>query len=133
VLKGILHPDDARRALDAGMDGVMVSNHGGRQIDGSIAALDALPGIVDAVGGRAPVLMDSGVRGGADVFRALALGASAIGIGRPYAYGLALAGEAGVREVLGNITAELELTMALAGCASISDVKRGSVTRDDSA
>jgi lactate 2-monooxygenase len=133
VLKGILHPDDARRALDAGMDGVMVSNHGGRQIDGSIAALDALPGIVDAVGGRVPVLMDSGVRGGADVFRTLALGASAIGIGRPYAYGLALAGEAGVREVLGNITAELELTMALAGCASINDVGRGSVTRDDSA
>jgi lactate 2-monooxygenase len=133
VLKGILHPDDARRALDAGMDGVMVSNHGGRQIDGSIAALDALPGIVDAVGARAPVLMDSGVRGGADVFRALALGARAVGIGRPYTYGLALAGEAGVREVLSNIAAELELTMALAGCASISDVKRGSVTRDDSA
>ncbi|HEX5972377.1 MAG TPA: alpha-hydroxy-acid oxidizing protein [Gemmatimonadaceae bacterium] len=124
VLKGVLHPDDARRAIDAGMDGVMVSTHGGRQVDGSIAALDALPAIVDAVAGRVPVLFDSGVRGGADVFRALALGARAAGIGRPYAYGLALGGEAGVREVLGNIMAELELTMALAGCASLADIGR---------
>ena len=124
VLKGVLHPDDARRAMDAGMDGVIVSNHGGRQVDGSIAALDALPPIVDAVAGRVTVLMDSGVRGGADVFRALALGARAVGIGRPYAYGLALAGEAGVREVLGNIVAEFELTMALTGRATVADIGR---------
>jgi len=128
VLKGVLHPDDARRAIDAGMDGVMVSNHGGRQVDGSLASMDALPAIVDAVAERVPVLMDSGVRGGADVLRALALGARAVGIGRPWAYGLALAGEEGVREVLGNIVAELELTMALAGCATVADIDRGSVT-----
>jgi len=128
VLKGVLHPDDARRAIDAGMDGVMVSNHGGRQVDGSLASMDALPAIVDAVAERVPVLMDSGVRGGADVVRALALGARAVGIGRPWAYGLALAGEEGVREVLGNIVAELELTMALAGCATVADIDRGSVT-----
>ena len=124
VLKGVLHPDDARRAVDAGMDGVIVSNHGGRQVDGSIASMEALPAIVHAVEGRVPVMLDSGVRGGADVFRALALGARAAGIGRPYAYGLALAGEAGVREVVGNIMAELELTMALAGCATVADVGR---------
>jgi lactate 2-monooxygenase len=124
VLKGVLHPDDARRAVDAGLNAVMVSNHGGRQVDGCIASMDALPAIVDAVAGRVPVLLDSGVRTGADVFRALALGASAVGIGRPYAYGLALAGEAGVREVVGNLLAELELTMALAGRATLADVAR---------
>ena len=124
VLKGILHPDDARRAVDAGMDGVMVSNHGGRQVDGAIAALDALPGVVEAVAGRVPVLMDSGVRGGADAFKALALGATAVGIGRSYAYGLAIAGEEGVREVLANVIGELELTMGLAGCASVREIGR---------
>ncbi|HEX8851825.1 MAG TPA: lactate 2-monooxygenase [Gemmatimonadaceae bacterium] len=122
VLKGILHPDDARGAVDAGMDGVMVSNHGGRQVDGAIAALDALPGVVEAVAGRMPVLMDSGIRGGADAFKALALGATAVGIGRSYAYGLAIAGEEGVREVLGNVMGELELTMGLAGCASLGEI-----------
>jgi lactate 2-monooxygenase len=124
VLKGILHPDDARRAVDAGVDGVFVSNHGGRQVDGAIGAMDALPAVLDAVGGRVPVLADSGVRGGADAFRTLALGATVVGIGRPYVYGLALAGEAGVREVLANVAAELELTMALAGCRSISEIDR---------
>ena len=127
VLKGVLHPDDARRAVDAGVDGVFVSNHGGRQVDGSIAALDVLPGVIEAVADRVPVMFDSGVRGGADVFRALALGARAVGIGRPYAYGLAIAGEAGVREVLGNVIAELELTMALAGCASVPEIDRSAV------
>jgi lactate 2-monooxygenase len=106
------------------MAGVIVSNHGGRQLDGSIASIDALPPIVDAVDGRVPVLLDSGVRTGADVFRALALGARAVGIGRPYTYGLALAGEAGVREVVGNLLAELELTMALAGRATVADIGR---------
>ena len=124
VLKGVLHPDDARRAVDAGVDGVFVSNHGGRQVDGVIASLDALPAVVEAVAGRIPVLFDSGVRGGADVFRALALGARAVGIGRPFAYGLAIAGEDGVREVIANFIGELELTMALAGWASVPGIDR---------
>jgi lactate 2-monooxygenase len=129
LLKGILHPDDARRAVDAGMDGVMVSNHGGRQVDGAIGTMDALPGVVAAVDGRVPVLMDSGVRGGADVFRALALGARAVGIGRPYVYGLALAGEAGVREVLANLMSDFELTLGLAGCAAVAEVDAGRLAR----
>ena len=122
LLKGILHPDDARRALDAGVDGIVVSNHGGRQVDGAIATLDALPGVVEAVGGRVPVLLDSGVRSGADAFKAIALGATAVLIGRSYVYGLAVAGEAGVREVLDNLRAELDITMALAGCDSLAEV-----------
>ena len=96
MLKGILHPDDARRAVDEGIDGIVVSNHGGRQVDGAIATLDALPAIVEAVDGRIPVLLDSGIRSGADIFKALALGARAVLLGRPHVYGLALAGEAGV-------------------------------------
>ena len=100
MLKGIQHPDDARRAVDAGMDGIIVSNHGGRQVDGAVASLDALPGIVDAVGDRSTVLFDSGVRTGADVAKALALGAKAVLVGRPYAYGLALAVRPGVQHVL---------------------------------
>jgi len=123
LLKGILHPDDARTALDYGVDGIVVSNHGGRQVDGAIATLDALPGIVAAVGGRVPVLLDSGIRGGADIFKALALGARAVLIGRPYCYGLAIAGEAGVREVIQNFLADLDLTLALTGCKSLSDVR----------
>ncbi len=122
LLKGILHPDDARRAMDAGMDGIVVSNHGGRQVDGSIATLDALPDIVSAVGGRIPVLLDSGVRGGADVFKALALGASAVLLGRHWVYGLALAGEEGVAEVLKNYLADFELTMGLAGCRGVGEI-----------
>ena len=121
-LKGILHPDDARKALDYGIQGLIVSNHGGRQVDGAIGALDALPGITRAVEGQVPVLFDSGVRTGADVFKALALGARAVCIGRPYVYGLALAGEAGVRAVLRNIKADFDLTMGLAGCKSISEI-----------
>lgn len=125
VLKGVLHPDDARRAIDLGVDAVYVSNHGGRQVDRSIAALDALPDVVAAVRSAAPglpVLFDSGVRTGADVFVALALGATAVGIGRPHVYGLALAGSSGVGEVLRNIRAELDLTMALTGCRTLDDV-----------
>jgi len=125
VLKGILHPDDARRALDAGVDGLYVSNHGGRQVDRSVAALDALPGVVTAVrdaGSSAPVIFDSGIRCGADVFIALALGATAVGIGRPHVYGLALAGADGVAEVLRNLRAELDLQMGLTGCTSVSDI-----------
>ncbi|HYH83496.1 MAG TPA: alpha-hydroxy-acid oxidizing protein, partial [Longimicrobium sp.] len=122
LLKGILHPDDARRALDLGVDGIIVSNHGGRQVDGAIATLDALPAIVGAVGGRVPVLMDSGIRGGADVFKALAFGARAVCVGRPYVYALALAGRAGVLELLRNLIAEFELTMGLAGCRSVAEI-----------
>ena len=128
LLKGILHEGDARRAVDAGVDGLVVSNHGGRQVDGSIASVDALPRIVTAVDGRIPVLLDSGVRGGADVFKALALGARAVLIGRPYVYGLAIAGEDGVREVLRNLVAEFDLTLGLAGCASVSELGRDSLT-----
>ncbi|HSU13796.1 lactate 2-monooxygenase [Longimicrobium sp.] len=122
LLKGILHPDDARRALDHGVDGIVVSNHGGRQVDGAIAALDALPSVVDAVAGRVPVLMDSGIRGGADVFKALALGARAVCVGRPYVYALALHGRAGVLELLRNLVADFELTMGLAGCRTVAEI-----------
>jgi lactate 2-monooxygenase len=127
VLKGILHPDDARRAVDAGIDGIWVSNHGGRQVDHSVAALDALPGVVDAVrdaGSDVPVVFDSGVRTGADALVALALGATAVGIGRPHVYGLAVAGQEGVAQVLRDITAELDLTLALTGCTSVADLGR---------
>ncbi len=127
VLKGVLHASDARAAVEHGMDGILVSNHGGRQVDGAIGTMDALPGIVDAVGGRVPVLLDSGVRSGADVLRALALGASAVGLGRPYVWGLAAGGEQGVREVIRNLRADFDLTMGLAGCASIADIGRESV------
>jgi lactate 2-monooxygenase len=125
ILKGVLHPDDARKALDYGMDGLIVSNHGGRQIDGAISSIEALPAIVEAVGGRAPILLDSGVYGGADAFKALALGATAVCIGRPYAYGLALAGSAGVQTVLKNMIADFDLTMGLAGCRSVAEIEPG--------
>lgn len=122
VLKGIQHPDDARLALDHGVDGIVVSNHGGRQVDGAIGSLDALPGVVEAVDGRVPVLFDSGIRGGADVVKALALGAAAVLVGRPWVYGLALAGADGARAVLENLWAELDLTMALCGVRSIDQI-----------
>lgn len=124
LLKGILHPDDARKAMDCGMDGIIVSNHGGRQVDGSISTFEALPSVVDAVQDRIPVLMDSGVRGGADMFKALALGATAVCIGRPYVYGLAINGQNGVSQVIQNFMADFELTMALAGCKDLSKIGR---------
>ena len=123
VLKGILHPDDALRAVDAGVDGVYVSNHGGRQVDRSVAALDALPDVVAAVrgaGSQMPVIFDSGIRCGADAFIALALGATAVGVGRPHVYGLALAGADGVSQVLRNLRAELDLQLALSGRTSVT-------------
>jgi lactate 2-monooxygenase len=123
VVKGILHPDDARLAIEHGLDALVVSNHGGRQVDGAIASLDALPGVVEAVGGRIPVLFDSGIRGGADAFKALALGATAVLLGRPYVYGLALRGEAGVRDVIRNLVADFDLTMALSGCRTVTDIR----------
>lgn len=122
LVKGVLHPDDARRAVQAGASGVVVSNHGGRQVDGSIASLDALPAVREAVGADTVVVLDSGVRTGADVLKALALGADAVGIGRPWVYGLALAGRDGVREVVANLLAELELTMGLSGVDSVRSV-----------
>jgi lactate 2-monooxygenase len=122
ILKGILHPDDARKALDSGMDGIIVSNHGGRQVDGAIGALDALPDVLEAVNGQIPVLMDSGIRTGADMFKAIALGAKAVCLGRPYVYGLAVGGYAGVREVLRNFRADFERTMALAGVCSLAEI-----------
>lgn len=118
LLKGVLHPQDALRAVELGVDGVIVSNHGGRQVDGAIAALEALPLVHGAVGDQVPVLVDSGFRSGADIVKGLALGARAVGIGRPYAYGLILAGEEGVEAVLDHLLAELELTLALSGVAS---------------
>ncbi len=118
LLKGINHPDDARRAIECGVDGLLVSNHGGRQVDGAIAALDALPDVVDAVADALPVLFDSGIRSGADVVKALALGARAVLVGRPYVWGLAVGGEAGVVHVLKNLLAEVDLTLALSGHTS---------------
>lgn len=123
-LKGILHPDDARKALDYGADGIYISNHGGRQVDGAIAAIEALPAIAAVVQGKVPILIDSGFRGGADVFKALALGATAVGIGRPYCYALAIAGQAGVEELLANWMADIELTMALAGCKNLEEIRQ---------
>jgi lactate 2-monooxygenase len=127
VLKGILHPDDARKAIDHGMDGLIVSNHGGRQVDGAIATFEALPDIIKAVNAEVPVLLDSGIRGGADVFKAIALGATAVCVGRPYVYGLALAGQQGVYEVLRNFMADFELTMGLAGCKNIQEIDQKSL------
>jgi lactate 2-monooxygenase len=122
VLKGIQHADDARRAVDAGMDGIVVSNHGGRQVDGAIGALEALPAARAAVGDAFPVLFDSGIRSGADVVKALCLGADAVCLGRPYVWGLALAGQAGVEHVLRCLLAELDLTLALSGHTTIDQL-----------
>jgi lactate 2-monooxygenase len=122
LLKGVLHADDAQKAIDFGMNGIIVSNHGGRQVDGSISSLEALPDILKKVNSKIPVLLDSGIRGGADAFKALALGASAVCIGRPYVYGLTLAGKEGVYEVMQNFIADFELTMGLAGCKNIQEI-----------
>ena len=123
VLKGILHADDARRALDEGVGGVIVSNHGGRQVDGAMAALDALVNIVEAVGNQIDVMFDSGIRHGADVCKALALGARCVFLGRPYAYALGVAGEKGVEEVLRNLLADVDLTLGLSGGTKLEDLK----------
>ncbi len=122
LVKGIQQADDAREAARRGIDGIVVSNHGGRQVDGALASLDALPGIAEAVGGELAILFDSGVRGGADVLKALALGADAVCLGRPYVWGLALEGQAGVETVLKMTLAELDLTMALCGLANLNEI-----------
>ena len=129
LLKGIQHPDDARQAVDSGMDGVIVSNHGGRQVDGAIASLDALPAVAEAVGDQTTVLFDSGIRTGTDVIKALALGARAVLVARPYAYGLALAGQAGVRHVIRCLQAELDIALGLTGTARIADLTPGLLAR----
>ncbi|MFA9443989.1 alpha-hydroxy-acid oxidizing protein [Egicoccus sp. AB-alg6-2] len=129
LVKGIQHPDDARLAIDAGVAGLVVSNHGGRQVDNAIGSLDALPGVVAAVADEVPVLFDSGVRTGADAAVAIALGAKAVLIGRPWVWGLALAGEDGVRHVFRCLLADLDLTLALAGIASVRDLDRGVLVR----
>jgi lactate 2-monooxygenase len=128
LLKGICAPEDARRAVDAGVDGLWCSNHGGRQANGGLPALDCLPGVVDAAGAL-PVIFDSGVRSGADVMIALALGARAVAIGRPYAYGLALGGQAGIEHVLRCMLAELDLIMAVDGYPSVAAFSRDALRR----
>lgn len=122
VLKGIQHPDDARKAVESGMDGIVVSNHGGRQVDGAVGSLDALPSIVEAVGEQVDVLFDSGVRTGADIVKALALGAKAVMVGRPYAYGLAHGGQVGVKHVLRSLLADFDLTLGLSGHRSPAEL-----------
>jgi isopentenyl diphosphate isomerase/L-lactate dehydrogenase-like FMN-dependent dehydrogenase len=131
VLKGVLHPDDARRAVDAGVDGLIVSNHGGRQVDGAIGAIEALPDVVDAVPDGFPVLFDSGIRTGADMVKALALGASAVLLGRPYVWGLGLGGEEGVKQVVRSLLADFDLTLALSGYTEPSQLGHQALRRTD--
>ena len=128
LVKGICHPDDARRAKDGGVDGIYCSTHGGRQADGGLPALDCLPAVVDAADGM-PVLFDSGIRSGADVIKALALGATAVAVGRPYAYGLAIGGVDGIVHVLRSILAEADLIMAVDGYPTLADLTRDSLRR----
>lgn len=129
LLKGILSGDDARTAIAAGIDGIVVSNHGGRVLDTAVATIDALPDVAESVEGRVPVLIDGGIRRGTDVLKALALGAAAVMIGRPYAFGLAAAGAAGVAHVLHILRAELEVAMALAGCRDLRAIGPSLVRR----
>jgi isopentenyl diphosphate isomerase/L-lactate dehydrogenase-like FMN-dependent dehydrogenase len=124
LVKGILNPDDAVAAVECGASGVVVSNHGGRQLDGAIATADALPGVVDAVAGRVPVLVDGGIRSGADVMKALAIGASAVLVARPIIWGLVVDGADGVAAVLKEFTEELGHTMALSGARTVADINR---------
>lgn len=128
LIKGVQHPDDARRAIDAGVDGIYCSNHGGRQANGGIPAIELLPEVVEA-SGDVPVIFDSGVRSGSDAVKALALGATAVGIGRPYAYGLAVGGQAGVEHVIRCLLAELDLTMAVDGYGSLAELTPDAMRR----
>ncbi|MGQ7887337.1 alpha-hydroxy-acid oxidizing protein [Paenibacillus sp. WC2504] len=122
IVKGVLHSEDAKMLINYGADGIIVSNHGGRHLDGAIAALDALPSIVDVVGARIPVMFDSGIRYGADIFKALALGAKMIFIGRPYLYGLTIAGETGARHFMENLVADFDLNLGMAGLKNLSEL-----------
>ncbi|PZE22180.1 alpha-hydroxy-acid oxidizing protein [Paenibacillus xerothermodurans] len=128
LLKGMTHPHDARLAIEHGANGIIVSNHGGRQLDGAIATLEALPEIVDAVGGDVPIVMDSGIRRGADILKALALGATAVLVGRPYAYALAAAGHIGVKSVIENLVAETEFQLAISGRSSLQQIDSSLLT-----
>jgi 4-hydroxymandelate oxidase len=128
LLKGILRGDDAKKAVEYGVQGIVVSNHGGRQLDGAIASLDALPEIVEAVGDRIDILIDGGIRRGTDILKALALGAKAVLVGRPILWGLAVSGDAGVRHVLELLRDELDLAMALSGCPTLQDIDSSLIT-----
>ncbi len=130
LLKGILTERDAATAVDRGVDGIIVSNHGGRQVDGAIASLDALPAVCEAVKDRVPVLLDSGVRRGPDVLKAIALGATAVLIGRPFAYALASDGEAGVRHLIRTLMADVDVTLALSGRTSMEDLDESFLGKD---
>ncbi|BAQ10042.1 hypothetical protein OXB_1571 [Bacillus sp. OxB-1] len=131
ILKGVLHPEDAKLAMDNGIDGIIVSNHGGRQLDGAIASIDALPEIVQAVDRKMPVLFDSGVRRGSDILKAMALGADAVLVGRPYIYGLAVGGQAGVAHVLNNLLEEFRISMALSGVADVKDLGKLKIVKNN--
>ncbi|WP_155592459.1 alpha-hydroxy acid oxidase [Lysinibacillus cavernae] len=131
LLKGILHPEDAKLAIDNGIDGIIVSNHGGRQLDGVIGSLDALPAIVKAVNGQIPIILDSGVYRGMDALKALALGADAVAIGRPFVYGLALEGQQGVEKVMTNLYDELKVSIALAGATSVKGLRNITLVKHD--
>jgi isopentenyl diphosphate isomerase/L-lactate dehydrogenase-like FMN-dependent dehydrogenase len=124
VIKGILSPEDAALAVERGADAIVVSNHGARQLDGVVATIDALPDVVDAVGGKVPILMDGGVRRGTDVIKAIAIGATAVLIGRPYVWGLASFGQVGVKRVIELLRAEFALSMALAGKPNVAAMDR---------
>ncbi|MFC5591995.1 alpha-hydroxy-acid oxidizing protein [Sporosarcina soli] len=129
LLKGILHPEDAKLAIENGIDGIIVSNHGGRQLDGVVASIDALRAVVEAVDGKIPVLFDSGVRRGSDVVKALALGADAVLVGRPFVYGLAVGGQQGVEKVLSNILQEMKVTISLSGITSVRDLRNVTIVK----
>ncbi|WP_256757551.1 alpha-hydroxy-acid oxidizing protein [Cohnella sp. WQ 127256] len=129
LIKGITHPSDALMAMAHGVDGIIVSNHGGRQLDGAIATLESLPLIYEAIQGKIPILMDSGIRRGADILKAIALGATAVLVGRPYAYALAVAGEIGVQEVIQNLIAETELQLAISGRSCIQEVDQSLIIK----
>lgn len=131
IVKGIMHPDDAKLALEYGAAGVWISNHGGRQLDSSPGTFEMLPAIADAVGGKIDIYLDGGLRRGADIFKALALGATAVFLGRPILWGLSASGQAGVEQVLNNFKRELELTMALAGASNIEDIRNATVVRSN--
>ena len=131
LLKGILHPEDAKLAIDNGIDGIIVSNHGGRQLDGVIGSLDALPAIAKVVNGQIPIILDSGVYRGMDALKALALGADAVAIGRPFVYGLALEGQQGVEKVMTNLYDELKVSIALAGATSVKGLRNITLAKHD--
>jgi isopentenyl diphosphate isomerase/L-lactate dehydrogenase-like FMN-dependent dehydrogenase len=129
LLKGILHEEDARKALHYGVDGVIVSNHGGRQLDGCISSLEALPSIAEVIQGKVPILLDSGIRRGSDVIKAKALGANAVLLGRPFVYGLAVGGEQGVRHVLKDFIHDIDVSLALTGFSSMIQVDQSIIRK----